>query len=790
MMTEQNSTIERALKPVMLQGLSEIREWFLTTNAPYLRSIFDMVGFVDKAVTTKHYYVPPACIGCEMVPPVREGNPALQEQKEKSLRLIKNVYQGFDSEYLQSLSVNQLYFLMEKFGGTVPCRADNEISVFDKYRINAAKAVIQFNREMHEHGAGYLLINIDLSGIQRFIYTISSQGALKNLRTRSFFIELLCNHSTERILQAFNLHQANVFLNGGGNISILSGKPRDYEKLLDEIDYKLNSRLLKDFNGRLHVTIAAVEAPDDQALSNASDLLGRVSEESFKRKNRKFGTLIQNGEFPFISDTEPASQRCDICHKDHDLKREYEEGSRDAARCSFCERLVRLGSSIPKVKYIYKAEQDGKQCIRIEDTYYLLADQKRNLPCPWVVFDESDHFLEDVSHSTAVFAGMPVVTNATLPTRVRKNIADQKAVIEVRLTETQDPEEKRKLEDERNALRDESPAMLEHLAESSQGAKFIGALRMDADNMGKLLQKSFYGKTAIERISSFSRNINYFFKLYLDSICAREDSAERKNRLIHLIYAGGDDLFALGAWNDIADLSLIIGDSFQQYTCGNIDLGLSAGFSIHKPKFPVSKMAASSLNALNCSKDNLQPCWFCRKDWAGCPLFWNGSCRRKDSLTPFFSEQKAALKQNLDRENRRKYSPEPSRLKLSFKRRLFADNSSESRDEANDFITKPFRIFTAKDVPQPGRGFLHGVLKTLEVWYADGIFYLPRIVWLLQKQKEHLIKSVPPGEAGPTRYDLYDQNLHYAGPAMLSALHIPVWWAILLMKEGESENGM
>lgn len=33
-------------------------------------------------------------------------------------------------------------------------------------------------------------------------------------------------------------------------------------------------------------------------------------------------------------------------------------------------------------------------------------------------------------------------------------------------------------------------------------------------------------------------------------------------------------------------------------------------------------------------------------------------------------------------------------------------------------------------------------------------------------------------------YDLYDQHLHLATPRMLSALHIPLSWAILLMKEG------
>ncbi len=71
----------------------------------------------------------------------------------------------------------------------------------------------------------------------------------------------------------------------------------------------------------------------------------------------------------------------------------------------------------------------------------------------------------------------------------------------------------------------------------------------------------------------------------------------------------------------------------------------------------------------------------------------------------------------------------------------------------------------------------------LEVWYSDSIIYLPKIAWLLQKQKEELQRIIEE-ETGESMYDLYDQHLHLATPRMLSALHIPLSWAILLMKEG------
>ena len=45
-------------------------------------------------------------------------------------------------------------------------------------------------RQFYDEKA-FLLYSIDISGIQDFIYTITSDGALKALRARSFYLDLL-----------------------------------------------------------------------------------------------------------------------------------------------------------------------------------------------------------------------------------------------------------------------------------------------------------------------------------------------------------------------------------------------------------------------------------------------------------------------------------------------------------------------------------------------------------------------------------------------------------------------
>ena len=785
--------IEPVLKPILVNGLQKVREWFLKKEVSYLRSIFDQVGFIDTNEMSDIYYVPPYSLTSEIIYPVKGKNPLLDEIKSKTYQEIRAQHCSFNDDYLAGLPANRLLFLLEKFGGTVPVDENNNISIFDMYKIMSAKAIVRLNRETLKHKQGNLIINIDLSGIQRFIYNIVSRGALKNLRSRSFFIELLCGHAVNRVIKSFDLHQVNVLMNGGGNVKILSSKPSNHKELLDNIDRDMNLWLSEEFNGRLNLVLTSLEASDSDINGDISKLLNKISAESFIKKNRKFDSLIQRGELLFVDKEDPGYQRCEICGKDFTFQAGQKEAEHEESlRCAFCDKLVRLGKIIPETKYIYVSKKDMHRSfqIQIEDYFYLLSKEKeRELKCAWVIFDNRKGFHNDLAASeVTLFARTYVVKTEMLPKYVHEQIDEKKKELRVMLKKSEDSQEKQWVRDEIDSLSDEHPAMLEHLANSWEGAKLIGALRMDADNIGKILYKGFYGNATLEKVSSFSRNLNYFFKLYLESTFKTDTNQQReKRRFVHVIYAGGDDLFALGTWNDIAELSLCINKTFGKYTCQNIDLGLSAGFTIHKPKFPVSKMADLSLAALNYSKDNLEPCWFCRKKWLECPLFRNGECLRKDSITPFFTEYKAALKYRLDKEFILKYSSEPSRLKLSFRRKRFIKELKRVEDEVEKFIVKPFKVFTADNVPQRRSGFMHNVLNMLEVWYSDGLIYLPKIAWLLQKQREELQRIIEE-DTKESMYDLYDQHLHLATPRMLSALHISLSWAILLMKEGGKRN--
>ena len=70
------------------------------------------------------------------------------------------------------------------------------------------------------------------------------------------------------------------------------------------------------------------------------------------------------------------------------------------------------------------------------------------------------------------------------------------------------------------------------------------------------------------------------------------------------IYAGGDDLFISGAWNEVVEFAFDIYQSFRAYTGNHPDITISGGISIDDAKFPLYQSADSSKHAEDKAKAN------------------------------------------------------------------------------------------------------------------------------------------------------------------------------------------
>jgi len=153
------------------------------------------------------------------------------------------------------------------------------------------------------------------------------------------------------------------------------------------------------------------------------------------------------------------------------------------------------------------------------------------------------------------------------------------------------------------------------MARKAKGIKRVGYLRMDVDNLGKIFAKGLEEKTIqnLPRIAGLSRLMTYFFKVYLNSL-AKEHCAnlpkgteslnlgDRPNLLF--IYAGGDDLFISGTWNEIVDFGFDIYQAFRAYTGYNPNITLSGGISLADVKFPLYQAANESGEAEKNAKGN------------------------------------------------------------------------------------------------------------------------------------------------------------------------------------------
>ncbi|MBR6926307.1 MAG: hypothetical protein IKH52_03750 [Bacteroidaceae bacterium] len=123
---------------------------------------------------------------------------------------------------------------------------------------------------------------------------------------------------------------------------------------------------------------------------------------------------------------------------------------------------------------------------------------------------------------------------------------------------------------------------------------YLGILRMDVDGLGKRFADP--GFESIIAYKQFSDQLTNFFEEELKTIQQKE---YRKN--LCLIYAGGDDVFAVGRWNKIIDFAERIHNEVNTRFAKD-GLSISGGVVIVKPKYPIAKAAEKAGDAEEAAK--------------------------------------------------------------------------------------------------------------------------------------------------------------------------------------------
>ena len=118
-----------------------------------------------------------------------------------------------------------------------------------------------------------------------------------------------------------------------------------------------------------------------------------------------------------------------------------------------------------------------------------------------------------------------------------------------------------------------SSKSFEELAKSADGIERIAVLRADVDNLGQAIVAGFNEKYAtLSRTATLSRQLSLFFKLYINRILNNPQfnisgCVCGEGRHAAIVYSGGDDLFIVGAWNEVIELAIDIRRCLQKYSC-------------------------------------------------------------------------------------------------------------------------------------------------------------------------------------------------------------------------------
>ncbi|MEA5568605.1 type III-A CRISPR-associated protein Cas10/Csm1 [Anabaena sp. UHCC 0399] len=587
-----------------IQEAKKYLQWPSDRTPKPLRLLFDSVKLEPSSGQDKQYFWRPREIEAQdptipyplLEKPTTELK-ALQKKIHEEIGFLQNSPQDWENLSLLTL-------ILEKFGSFISYGEEN-VALVDIAKTTAAVAAAIVYADAQK-AAELRIVAGDLSGIQNFIYTISSDGALKSLRARSFYLELVTEEVVAQILTHLKLPRTNVIYAGGGNIYILAPGNEDTKKTVKEVRLQFNQWLRDKFQGKIYLALNSSNKFPIADIGNVefSNHWSEATKQLAVYKARKFGDRIDD----IVALTKPyyAHTPCKVCHRDdEEVLKPLNEEPGAAMACSTCRTMFGLGGKLFRVDAIVRSQPQqvtGEQEDE-EDKLWFQLPASDGLSEINVCYQLFSYWKQVDSNADNVL----LVNDWDLDHYKFRSFRNCAPILLGNYGKT--------VKDENRFMR------AEEMADISYGIKRVGYLRMDVDRLGQIFAKGLGANQTLARLAGLSRQMSYFFKVYLNSLAANREgnisegtkhlpnnkdkaSSEDKGKNILFIYAGGDDLFVSGAWNEIVDFSFDIYQCFRAYTGHNPDITLSAGVSIAEPKFPLYQAAEESGDAEGKAKNN------------------------------------------------------------------------------------------------------------------------------------------------------------------------------------------
>ncbi|URZ04937.1 type III-A CRISPR-associated protein Cas10/Csm1 [Clostridium felsineum] len=478
----------------------------------------------------------------------------LVDKEKESNKIEKHLWDKYIDEIFNKIESNKdnfkkVYYICMKYLSNIPAVnvGNCNVSLFDVCKITSAITTCQ-----EKNDSQFILIKGDLSGIQNFIYKAKKSDALKTLKARSLYLTILQDLCSKYIIRKLKLNITNVLYSGGGNFYIIASKEHigEFKKIRKE----LSELLLNAHNGELYLALTGVEFTLSE-FNNFEEVWKKAGESIGKVKNKKWSEIGLKENFKKIfgpiDDGGKLERTCSICNRiSHQLDEEK--------RCPLCKSYIELIESARNKKYYIEEETEFDL---IKDNYNSVNEVFEALG--YNIYFSEDFYARD--EKTTIYS-INDFDNDNSEGYIFKSIK--------LITDS-----------------------LDEIVSSSQilGDNKIGVIKLDVDNLGSL----FINVKNIGQVTGLSRNISMFFEGFVEQIiennyipkeCKRYLKTKNWEKKITIIYAGGDDTFVVGRYDEIFEFVYILRELFRAFVDCE-DKTFSAGVGMFNSNFPIIKTA-------------------------------------------------------------------------------------------------------------------------------------------------------------------------------------------------------
>ncbi len=550
--------------------------------------------------------------------------PSLDTEVVKGQLSYAELWNWFEKAFLDikeaecnSLSLAEsLTFLLHRFASSVPSSTMHlpDVSLYDHLKSTGIFALCLYDylKEKGQLKAGFnisdneapvLLVGGDLSGIQSYIYDIVSTDAARNLKGRSFYLQIMVENAVELILNRLQMPWSSVVYASGGGFYLLVPNTPKVLSALQELRTTLSASVFNVHQTSLSLSIDWQEVTQAQIMQQLDDdgihrAWGALSGKIAKLKSQKFKEQLKSDYAYFFSPSEIGGKQ----QRDYITGKEFTEAEiKDINEGKLKDKVFALEEK-GLITASTKAQIDlGKD---LRNAQYWITSMA---PIPhWreyeyrigelaiynYLFSEKDLLTVGHRHPDDVFIRSFDIDYSGFDPNAGY-LKGKRCIYGFAFYGGND------YPAHDNSL----PVTFDEMAKMGPGAQKLGVLRMDVDNLGAIFISGLENKRrTFSRYSVLSRNLDYFFKGYLNRIWGNNHQYNTS-----IIYSGGDDLFIVGHWSELFRFAETIQHDFARWVCHNPKLTISGGISLIGGKFPISKGAKFAEVAEKKAKEHERP---------------------------------------------------------------------------------------------------------------------------------------------------------------------------------------